>query len=204
LKEKKIHPIAVLISGGGTNLQSIIDSCQNGAIPCEVVLVISNREEAYGLTRAKNHGIEGIFLDHRQFPTREAFEEKLISLIERVKAELVCLAGFMRVLTPRFVNHFRGKLMNIHPALLPSFPGTHGQKQALDYGVKIFWSHSAFSSMRALTRARSLCRQWFRCTKTIRKIPSEREFSHRNIRFIPSRFDPFSRINSKSREERFC
>jgi len=136
LKEKKIHPIAVLISGGGTNLQSIIDSCQNGAIPCEVVLVISNREEAYGLTRAKNHGIEGIFLDHRQFPTREAFEEKLISLIERVKAELVCLAGFMRVLTPRFVNHFRGKLMNIHPALLPSFPGTHGQKQALDYGVK--------------------------------------------------------------------
>jgi len=136
LRAKKKHPIAVMISGGGTNLQSIIDSCEKGAIPCEVVLVISNRENAFGLTRAKNHGIKGVFLDHREFPSREAFEERLISLIEESGAELVCLAGFMRVLTPLFVNHFRGRLMNIHPALLPSFPGTHGQKQALDYGVR--------------------------------------------------------------------
>lgn len=134
MREK--HPIVVLISGSGTNLQAIIDACESGFIPCRISLVISNKKEAYGLVRAEKHGIPTAVVDHRQFETREDFERELIRVIEPHKPELICLAGFMRVLTPLFVNTFKNKIMNIHPALLPSFPGTHGQKQALEYGVK--------------------------------------------------------------------
>ncbi len=132
----KKHPIVVLISGSGTNLQAIIDACENGFIPCRIALVLSNKKEAYGLVRAEKHGIPTAVVEHRNFPTREEFEKELIRVIEPHEPELICLAGFMRVLTPLFVNHFKNRIMNIHPALLPSFPGTHGQKQALDYGVK--------------------------------------------------------------------
>lgn len=130
------HKIVVLISGGGTNLQSIIDAAEKGEIPCEIALVISNREDAYGLVRARNHRIPETFVDHRKFATREDFERELIKIIDDTGAELVCLAGFMRVLTPLFVRAFKNRILNIHPALLPSFPGTRGNKQALDYGVK--------------------------------------------------------------------
>ncbi|HEY5765160.1 MAG TPA: phosphoribosylglycinamide formyltransferase [Candidatus Deferrimicrobiaceae bacterium] len=130
------HPIAVLVSGGGSNLQAILDACDRGEIPGRVVLVISNKEDAYGLVRAKKHGVPAEIVRHRDFPTREAFDARLVEVIRGSGAELVCLAGFMRVLTPVFVRAFPNRILNIHPALLPSFPGTHGPKQALEYGVR--------------------------------------------------------------------
>jgi len=130
------HPIAVLVSGGGTNLQSIIDASERGEIPCRVALVLSNKEDAYGLVRAQKHGIPTEVVRHRDFPTREAFDARLVEVVRDSGAELVCLAGFMRVLTPVFVRAFPNRILNIHPALLPSFPGTHGQRQALEYGVR--------------------------------------------------------------------
>ncbi len=128
--------IAVLISGSGSNLQAIIDASERGEIPCRVGLVISNKADAYGLVRAKNHGIPTEVVDHRSFPNREAFDTRLVEIIRRSGADLVCLAGFMRVLTPVFVHAFPNRILNIHPALLPSFPGTHGPGQALSYGVR--------------------------------------------------------------------
>jgi phosphoribosylglycinamide formyltransferase-1 len=128
--------IAVLISGSGSNLQAIIDASERGEIPCRVGLVISNKADAYGLIRAKKHGIQTEVVDHRNYPSREAFDTKLVEIIRRSGAELVCLAGFMRVLTPVFVHAFPNRILNIHPALLPSFPGTHGPGQALSYGVR--------------------------------------------------------------------
>jgi phosphoribosylglycinamide formyltransferase-1 len=128
--------IAVLISGSGSNLQAIIDASERGEIPCRVGLVISNKADAYGLIRAKKHGIQTEVVDHRNYPSREAFDTKLVEIIRRSGAELVCLAGFMRVLTPVFVHAFPNRILNIHPALLPSVPGTHGPGQALSYGVR--------------------------------------------------------------------
>jgi len=129
--------ISVLISGSGTNLQSIIDSVESGYLSAlEISVVVSNKEEAYGLTRARNHGIRTEVLKHGDFPSREDFEEKLIKILEGYGVDLVILAGFMRVFTPLFVRRFHQRIMNIHPALLPSFPGTHAQQQAFDYGVR--------------------------------------------------------------------
>jgi len=128
--------IAVLISGSGSNLQAIIDASEKGEIPCTVGLVISNKADAYGLVRAKKHGITTEVVDHRNFAGREEFDAKLVEILSGCGAELVCLAGFMRVLTPVFVRAFPNRILNIHPALLPSFPGTHGPRQALSYGVR--------------------------------------------------------------------
>jgi len=128
--------IAVLISGSGSNLQAIIDTSEKGEIPCTVGIVISNKADAYGLVRAKKHGIPTEVVDHRSFPGREEFDAKLVEILRGSGAELVCLAGFMRVLTPVFVRAFPNRILNIHPALLPSFPGTHGPRQALSYGVR--------------------------------------------------------------------
>jgi phosphoribosylglycinamide formyltransferase-1 len=128
--------IAVLISGGGTNLQSIIDSVESGHINIEIALVLSNKEGVFGLERAAKNEIPTAVVKHGEFPDRKSFETKLIEIIDGHGVDLVVLAGFMRVLTPHFVNHYHHRIMNIHPALLPSFPGTNGQKQALDYGVR--------------------------------------------------------------------
>jgi len=128
--------IAVLISGSGSNLQAIIDASERGEIPCRVGVVISNKADAYGLVRAQKHGITTKVLDHKAFATREEFDANLVEIIRGSGAELVCLAGFMRVLTPVFVHAFPNRILNIHPALLPSFPGTHGPRQALSYGVR--------------------------------------------------------------------
>jgi phosphoribosylglycinamide formyltransferase-1 len=128
--------IAVLISGSGSNLQAIIDASEKGEIPCTVGIVISNKADVYGLVRAKKHGIPTEVVDHRSFPGREEFDAKLVEILRGSGAELVCLAGFMRVLTPVFVRAFPNRILNIHPALLPSFPGTHGPRQALSYGVR--------------------------------------------------------------------
>ncbi len=129
--------IAVLISGSGTNLQSIIDSVESGFLSdLEICAVVSNKEEAYGLTRARSRGIPTEVLRHGDFSGRENFEKKLIAILEGYGTDLVVLAGFMRVFTPLFVHHFKQRIMNIHPALLPSFPGTNAQHQAFDYGVR--------------------------------------------------------------------
>ncbi len=128
--------IAVLISGSGSNLQAIIDASERGEIPCRVGIVISNKAGAYGLVRAEKHGIPTEVVDHKAYSSREEFDARLVEIIRGSGAELVCLAGFMRVLTPLFVHAFPNRILNIHPALLPSFPGTHGPRQALSYGVR--------------------------------------------------------------------
>ncbi len=128
--------IAVLISGGGSNLQSIIDAVESGSLNLEIAVVISNKDDAYGLTRAGNHGIPTQVVRHGDFDSREEFESRLISILDGHKTDLVALAGFMRVLTPTFVRYYHHRIINIHPAILPSFPGTHGQQQAFDYGVR--------------------------------------------------------------------
>ena len=133
----KILRLGVLISGRGSNLQSIIDHIEAGKIPAKIEVVISDKKEAYGLERAKRHGIEALFIDPKAYPSREEFEKAVGDELEKRGVELICLAGFMRILSPYFVNRFKNRIINIHPALLPSFPGLHGQKQALDYGVKI-------------------------------------------------------------------
>ena len=130
-------PIGVLISGSGTNLQAIIDAIERQELAATIRVVISNRSDAYGLTRAQKHGLTTIVINHKEFSSREAFEGELVKVLQDHNVELVVLAGFMRILSSFFIRTFPQRIMNIHPALLPSFTGTHGQRQALQYGVKI-------------------------------------------------------------------
>lgn len=135
--------IAVLVSGGGTNLQAIIDAVESGTITnTEIALVISNKESAYALERAKNAGIEGKYISPKQFADREEYSQAMISAIKQSGAELVVLAGFLVVLSESFVNAFEGRIINIHPSLIPSFcgDGFYGLKvheAALTRGVKV-------------------------------------------------------------------
>ena len=128
--------IGVLASGRGSNLQSIIDNCESGFIPGDVVVVVSDNEGAFALERARKHGIKGVFIDSTG-KSREDFDLKIAEALEADGVELVCLAGYMRLLSEGFVEKFSGRIINVHPALLPSFPGLSGQKDALDYGVKV-------------------------------------------------------------------
>ncbi len=129
--------IGVLASGSGTNLQALIDRCADGSIPAQVACVITNNAAAFALERARKHGIPALHLDHRLFSSREAYDEALVDALREHGVELVCLAGFMRIITPVLIDAFPHAIMNIHPALLPSFPGLHPQRQALNHGVKI-------------------------------------------------------------------
>ena len=129
-------PIAVLISGSGTNLQSIIDAIAANRLDAKIEVVLSNRADALGLVRAKDHGIPSEVLDHKSFPSREAYDQAIVDLLRARGVKLVALAGFMRLLSPVFVAAFSNRIMNIHPALLPSFPGLHVQKKALEHGVR--------------------------------------------------------------------
>lgn len=129
--------LGVLISGSGTNLQAIIDRSAAGELQAEVVCVISNRADAFGLQRARNHGIPAIHLDHRQFGGRQEYDAALVEILKQHHVDLVILAGFMRIVTPVLLDAFRNRVMNIHPALLPAFPGLDAQKQTLEYGAKI-------------------------------------------------------------------
>lgn len=133
---KRRIAIGVLVSGGGTNLQSLIDHSEAGTLAAEIRLVLSNNPDAGALERCRRHGIRALVLDHRAFATRQAFDESAVALLKEAGVELVALAGFMRILTPEFLRAFPQRVMNIHPALLPAFPGTHVQQQAIDYGVK--------------------------------------------------------------------
>ncbi|MGE0681727.1 MAG: phosphoribosylglycinamide formyltransferase [Candidatus Binatia bacterium] len=130
-------PIGILISGSGTNLQAIIDAIQQGELTATIKVVISNRAEAYGLERARAHGIPTSILSHKDFSSREEFEASLVQTLQVHDVELIVLAGFMRLLSPFFVRAFHQRIMNIHPSLLPAFPGIHAQKQALERGVRI-------------------------------------------------------------------
>ncbi|HHQ44876.1 MAG TPA: phosphoribosylglycinamide formyltransferase [Candidatus Altiarchaeales archaeon] len=129
--------IGVLASGRGSNLQSIIDNVESGFIPAEIVVVISDKPRVFALERAQKHGIEGLYVNPKDFGKREDFDARLVEELRARKVDLVLLAGYMRLITPGFVKAFKDRIMNIHPALLPNFPGLHGQRDALDYGVKI-------------------------------------------------------------------
>lgn len=129
-------PVVVLISGRGSNLQAIIDSVAANELPVEIRAVISNRPDATGLQRAADAGIKTECIDHTNFDSRDAFDEKLKTCIDKYQPALVVLAGFMRILSSRFVQHYQGRLLNIHPALLPEFPGLDTHQRALDAGHK--------------------------------------------------------------------
>src|SRR3989339_951533 len=123
--------IGVLISGRGSNLQAMIEACEAGTIPARIVLVISNVPDAYGLTRAKQQGIPTKVIDHQAFSDRNTYELEIVKELKKHEVGLVCLAGYMRIVGPILLEHYAGKLINIHPSLLPAFPGLHGQRQAL-------------------------------------------------------------------------
>jgi len=128
--------LVVLISGSGSNLQSIIDNIKSGVINAKISAVISNVANVKGLQRALDNDIPAITLPHGDYASREAFDLKLQHAIDSYKPDLVVLAGFMRILTPEFAKHFRGKMLNIHPSLLPKYPGLHTHQRALDAGDK--------------------------------------------------------------------
>ena len=129
-------PIGVLISGSGTNLQAIIAAIEAKKLDARIEIVLSNRADAYGLVRAGNHGLSVEVLDHKNFPSREAFDQTVVDMLRARGVELVVLAGFMRLLSPVFVKAYSNRIMNIHPALLPMFPGLHVQKKAIEHGVR--------------------------------------------------------------------
>jgi phosphoribosylglycinamide formyltransferase-1 len=129
--------VAILISGRGSNMMALVTAARDRSYPAEIVGVVSNRPEAAGLGWAKAQGLAAKAIDHKAFPTREAFEQELRAYLREVRAELVCLAGFMRLLTAPFVEEWSGRMLNIHPSLLPAFPGLHTHERALAAGVKI-------------------------------------------------------------------
>ncbi len=129
--------VGVLVSGRGSNLQAILDACQSGSLDAEVRLVLSNRAQAAALERARSAGVPTQVLDHREYPDREAFDGEMIQVLRAAGVEWVVLAGFMRLLTPRFVEAFSDRIINVHPSLLPAFPGVRAQAQALEYGVRV-------------------------------------------------------------------
>lgn len=129
--------LGVLISGRGSNLQAIIDAIEAGRLAAEIAVVVSNRPNAQGLERARRAGIETAVLDHTEYGSREAYDRELAVLLRRHDVALVCLAGFMRLLSPTFVSAFPNRILNVHPSLLPAFPGLHGQEQAWRHGVRV-------------------------------------------------------------------
>ncbi|MBM63323.1 MAG: phosphoribosylglycinamide formyltransferase [Acidobacteria bacterium] len=129
--------LGILISGRGSNLQSIIDAVAEDRLVAVIAVVVSNEPGAAGLQRARLAGIETLVIDHRTFPSRSAYDTALVEALRGYNVGLVCLAGFMRLLGKGFVDAFSGRILNIHPSLLPAFPGLHGQQQALEYGVRV-------------------------------------------------------------------
>ncbi len=129
--------VGVLASGRGSNLASLLDACARADYPARVVVVLSDRERAPALDRARAAGVEAVFVNPKDFADREAYDLALVRELEARRIELVCHAGFMRILSPAYVRAFAGRALNIHPSLLPAFPGLHAQRQALDHGVKV-------------------------------------------------------------------
>ncbi len=127
-------PLVVLISGGGSNLQAIIDAAADDGLPVEIRAVISNKADAYGLERARQASIETVVIDHTRFDSREAFDAELSRTIDGYQPQLVVLAGFMRILSDNFVHHYEGRMLNIHPSLLPRYKGTNTHARAIEAG----------------------------------------------------------------------
>jgi phosphoribosylglycinamide formyltransferase-1 len=132
----KKFKLAVLVSGQGTNLQALIDQIEQGTLTAEIAIVVSNVKTAFALERANNHGIKTVFLDPKSHSDKKEFDRALIDLLQAEAVDLVCLAGFMRILGKAFINIFASRIINIHPSLLPTFPGLHPQRQTLEHGVK--------------------------------------------------------------------
>jgi phosphoribosylglycinamide formyltransferase-1 len=129
--------LGILISGTGSNMKSIVAACDSGKVPAEVAVVISNKADAPGIVWAAEHGLPTAVLSHADYPTREAHDRAIAVRLVEAGVEWICLAGYMRLLSDEFVNSFPNRILNIHPALLPSFPGLHGQQKAWEYGVKV-------------------------------------------------------------------
>ena len=129
--------LVILISGRGSNMEAIVRACSREGWPAQIAAVIANRPDAAGLAFAASHGIATAVVDHRQFPDRDSFDAALAREIDSFGPDLVVLAGFMRVLTAGFVDHYAGRMLNVHPSLLPSFPGLKTHQQALDAGVRL-------------------------------------------------------------------
>ena len=129
--------LGILISGRGSNMQSIVRACAAGKVPAEVAVVISNRADAAGLRWAADHGIPTAVLSHKDFDTREEHDGAIVNRLTEAGVEWVCLAGYMRLLSQAFIAAFPNRILNIHPSLLPSFPGLHGQRDAFEYGVAV-------------------------------------------------------------------
>lgn len=128
--------LGVLVSGSGSNLQAIIDNIESGKLSSKIAVVISNNKDAYSIERAKKHNIPYEIVEHHNFPTREAFDKKIVDILRSYNVDLVVMAGFLRVITKILLDAFPMRILNIHPALLPAFPGLHVQKKALEYGCK--------------------------------------------------------------------
>ncbi len=133
---RRLLRVGALVSGSGTNLQSILDQCARRKIDAEVAVVISNQPEARALERAKRAGAPAVVVRHQDFPERALFDARLVEVLREHRVDLVCLAGFMRLLTPAFIRAFHGRILNIHPALLPAFPGLDVQRKAVEHGVR--------------------------------------------------------------------
>ncbi len=135
--ESKEFSIAVLVSGRGTNLQAIIDSMERDELAgARISLVLTDVEDAYALERARKHNIDALYLNPKMFSGRKEYDRAIVERLQKRSIDLVCLAGFMRILGKQFIEAYSGRIINIHPSLLPAFPGLHPQRQALDYGVK--------------------------------------------------------------------
>ncbi len=129
--------LVILASGSGTNLQAFIDATRDNKLNAKIVRVISDKKESYALTRAQEAGLPTSYISPKEFASKKEYEEKMVEIITEAGADLVLLAGFMRLLSSTFLSHFSGRVMNIHPSLLPAFPGLDAQKQAIEYGVKV-------------------------------------------------------------------
>ena len=130
--------IGVLVSGRGSNLQAIIDAIKTGHITdAAIAVVVSDVGDAYALTRAIEHGIKAVHVNPKSFTTKESYEEEILTLMRKERVDLILLAGYMRIVGKRLLDAYPNKILNIHPALLPSFPGLHAQEQAFNYGVKV-------------------------------------------------------------------
>ena len=134
MTHRKKARLAILISGRGSNMQAFTDACANGDLNAQISIVVSNNPNAAGLRRAAEAGITTCCIDHRSYPSREAFDQALVEQLNNARVDLVILAGFMRILTPVFIAPFAGRLLNIHPSLLPNYPGLHTHQRALDAG----------------------------------------------------------------------
>jgi phosphoribosylglycinamide formyltransferase-1 len=129
--------VGVLASGRGSNFEALVKAIEAGGVPAVMAVLVSDRASAPVLEIARAHGIEGLFFDPKQYPSREAHEKAIMAALDERGVGLVCQAGYMRILGPAYIEHFRGRALNIHPSLLPAFPGLHAQRQALEHGAKV-------------------------------------------------------------------